>query len=255
MERWRLFVALAAALAALPLLAIDNVSSAEGRPESAKVAVLGASVDRSDPALDLLAARTSSWAAAREVVRAQSLQAALVGGEQSGTSSAIPFEALSLSSAADQVEAARAADAQRGVDAERNAAAAKKAAADAAAKQAAADAARRAASTTQRPVIKVTPTAPPAPPVASGEPTAAQWQKLRQCESGNNYAALSAGGRFRGAYQFSQSTWNWVAGQVAPQLVDVDPAEAAAGDQDNMAVNLFHMRGAGQWPVCGAHLR
>ena len=248
MERWRLFVALAAALAALPLLAIDNVSSAEGRSESAKVAVLGANVDRNDPALDLLAARTSSWAAAREVVRAQSLQTAFTGTEQPAASLTTAADTLSTTAAADQSGAALAADAQHRADAQR-------VAADAAAKTAAADAARRAATTTQRPVVKVTPTAPPAPPIASGEPTAAQWQKLRQCESGNNYEALSAGGRFRGAYQFSQSTWNWVAGQVAPQLVDVDPAEAAAGDQDNMAINLFHMRGASQWPVCGAHLR
>lgn len=75
-----------------------------------------------------------------------------------------------------------------------------------------------------------------------------------KCEFSGNYQALSPGGRFRGAYQFSQATWDWVAGQVAPQLAGVDPIDAAAGDQDNMALNLYRMRGAGQWPVCGKYL-
>ena len=126
MERWRLFVALAAALGALPLLAIDNVSSAEGRDESPKVEVLGTSTERSDGALDLLASRASSWAVAREEIRVRTID-----------------EALGLEAQANAEAAAVAAE----------------------------------------------------------------------------NARLSA--------------------------------EAAQGDQDNMALNLYHMRGAGQWPVCG----
>ena len=106
--------------------------------------------------------------------------------------------------------------------------------------------------TTAKPPVKTTVVAATPP---SGDPSGDQWNRLRQCESGNNYRALSPGGRFRGAYQFSQTTWDWVAGQVAPRLVEVDPIDAAPGDQDNMAINLYRMRGAGQWPVCGKYLR
>lgn len=236
MERWRLFVALAAALGALPLLAIDNVSSAEGRDESPKVEVLGTSTERSDGALDLLASRASSWAVAREEIRVRTIDEALgLEAQANAEAAAVAAENARLSA-----EAAQRGDAAKKAEAARQAEAARKAAAAAAAK--------KATTTTAKPVPKTTTAVRKA---ASGEPTAEQWNRLRQCESSNNYQSTSAGGRFRGAYQFAQSTWDWVAAQVAPQLVGVDPAEAAPGDQDNMALNLYHMRGAGQWPVCG----
>ncbi len=236
MERWRLFVALAAALGALPLLAIDNVSSAEGSNESPTVEVLGATAERTDGALDLLASRASSWAVAREATRVLNINQALSLEEQANAEASaraaedarLAAEAAKLGEAAKKAEAARQAEAAR--------------------KAAAAAAAKKATTTTAKPIPKTTTTARKA---TSGEPTAAQWHTLRQCESSNNYQSVSAGGRFRGAYQFAPSTWDWVAAQVAPQLVGVDPAEASPGDQDNMALNLYRMRGAGQWPVCG----
>jgi hypothetical protein len=230
-ERWRLFVALAAALGALPLLAIDNVSSAEGRDDGAPVAVLGISTERGDGALDLLTSRASSWAAAHEEQRILTVN-----------------EALSLEQQANAEAEARAAEEAR-------------AAADATgfadtlrqqglvARPATTTTVRKITTTTAKPVPKTTTTV--RRPAPADEPTSGQWLRLRQCESGNNYQSVSGGGRFRGAYQFSQSTWDWVAAQVAPQLVGVDPIEASPGDQDNMALNLFHMRGASQWPVCG----
>ncbi len=234
MERWRLFVALAAALGALPLLAIDNVSSAEGRDESPRVEVLGTSTERSDGSLDLLASRASTWAEAREELRILNVN-----------------EALSLEQQANAEAAAQAAEnARLTAEAAQRGEAAKKAEA---ARQSAVVAAAKQATTTAKPVPKPTTTARKA--VTLGEPTATQWHKLRQCESANNYDSVSAGGRFRGAYQFSQGTWDWVAAQVAPQLVGVDPIDASPGDQDNMALNLYHMRGASQWPVCGNALQ
>jgi len=86
---------------------------------------------------------------------------------------------------------------------------------------------------------------------AEGEPTAAQWEVLRQCESSGNYSIVSANGRYRGAYQFSQATWDWVAGVDHPSLVGVDPSTAAPGDQDTMALALWRLRGWSPWPVCG----
>lgn len=97
------------------------------------------------------------------------------------------------------------------------------------------------------------PTSEPDPP--SGGPTGAQWEALRQCESGGNYQILSPSGTYRGAYQFSQSTWDWVASGAWPGLVGVDPAQASPADQDKMAFRLYDLRGPGPWPVCGQHLR
>ena len=106
---------------------------------------------------------------------------------------------------------------------------------------------------------------PPAGPVApaqvdgrvpppAGGPTAAQWDALRNCESTHNYGAINNTGTYRGAYQFSQQTWDWVAGIHWPHLVGIDPAAAQPAWQDIMAYTLFAMRGWDQWPICGQHL-
>lgn len=91
----------------------------------------------------------------------------------------------------------------------------------------------------------------PPPP---GGPTAAQWNALRKCESTHNYRAISPSGLYRGAYQFSQQTWDWVAGIHRPLLVGVDPINAAPAWQDVMAYTLYAMRGWDQWPICGKNL-
>jgi hypothetical protein len=80
------------------------------------------------------------------------------------------------------------------------------------------------------------------------------WAALRRCESGGNYGAVSANGTYRGAYQFSRSTWNSVASRSHPHLVGVDPAAAAPADQDAMALALYRSSGARPWPHCGRHL-
>ena len=79
-------------------------------------------------------------------------------------------------------------------------------------------------------------------------------QRLRACESGDNYGAVSRSGAYRGAYQFSQATWNSVAQRWAPWLVGTDPAVAGQVDQDNMAAALFSERGRTPWPICGRRL-
>ncbi len=91
------------------------------------------------------------------------------------------------------------------------------------------------------------------PPPAGG-PTGAQWDALRMCESTHNYSVVNSTGTYRGAYQFSQQTWDWVAGIHWPHLVGVDPAAAEPAWQDIMAYTLYAMRGWDQWPVCGQHL-
>jgi hypothetical protein len=132
--------------------------------------------------------------------------------------------------------AALEADAERALTAARNAAAT--AAATAAAS------ARVAPPTTAEPVAPK-----PAPRVVAGPPTQldAGWAKLVDCESGGDYTIVSATGRYRGAYQFDQRTWESVGGTG-------DPAAATPAEQDLRARILYERRGARAWPHCGKYL-
>lgn len=104
--------------------------------------------------------------------------------------------------------------------------------------------------TTPAPSTTVAPPPPPPTTIPSepGMPTEAQWLRLRQCESGNNYRAVSPSGKYRGAYQFSQGTWESLGGQG-------DPAAASPAEQDARAKALYRARGAKPWPHCGRHLK
>ncbi len=84
--------------------------------------------------------------------------------------------------------------------------------------------------------------------------TEEQWHALRQCESTQNYRAISSSGRYRGAYQFSIRTWNWVAEMHYPDLVGVDPIDASPPDQDKMAYKLYEINGWDPWPTCKKRL-
>jgi len=84
--------------------------------------------------------------------------------------------------------------------------------------------------------------------------TDGQLQSLRACESGGRYDAVSSGGAYRGAYQFSQGTWNGVADRNYPWLADRDPAQVERWWQDAMARALYAERGWSPWPHCGAGL-
>jgi hypothetical protein len=82
----------------------------------------------------------------------------------------------------------------------------------------------------------------------------ATLQQLRHCESSDNYAAVSPNGRYRGAYQFSQSTWDRVARSHFPWLADQDPATVEPWWQDAMARALWSESGPSPWPQCGRSL-
>jgi hypothetical protein len=73
------------------------------------------------------------------------------------------------------------------------------------------------------------------------------WAALAKCESGGRPNAVSASGKYRGMYQFSQGTWNSVGGTG-------DPAAASADEQTFRAQQLYARSGAGQWPHCGPRL-
>ena len=67
---------------------------------------------------------------------------------------------------------------------------------------------------------------------------------IAQCESGGDPTAISAGGRYRGKYQFTRSTWRSLGGTG-------DPAKADEATQDRIALALYRQSGTSPWPVCG----
>ncbi len=90
---------------------------------------------------------------------------------------------------------------------------------------------------------------------ASSAPTAEQWAALRQCEASGNYSIVSSNGRYHGAYQFYQPTWDGLAAQLGRNdLIGVAPSQAAPADQDALALLLWQQRGNQPWPHCGRHL-
>lgn len=78
-------------------------------------------------------------------------------------------------------------------------------------------------------------------------PAAVSLATLRQiaaCESGGERSAVSAGGTYRGLYQFDDATWESVGGRG-------DPAAASAAEQTYRAALLFSRAGSSAWPICG----
>ena len=73
----------------------------------------------------------------------------------------------------------------------------------------------------------------------------AALDRIAQCESGGNPRAISAGGTYRGKYQFDRQTWRAIGGRG-------DPARASEAEQDRLAFALYRERGTSPWPACGA---
>jgi hypothetical protein len=69
-------------------------------------------------------------------------------------------------------------------------------------------------------------------------------KRIAECESGGDPTAVSAGGRYRGKYQFSRDTWRNLGGEG-------DPAAAPESVQDRLALKLYRMNGTAPWPNCG----
>lgn len=73
------------------------------------------------------------------------------------------------------------------------------------------------------------------------------WAALARCESGGNASARSANGRYTGAFQFSNATWQSLGygGSAADHPYDVQVAAAQ---------KLQARSGWGQWPRCARKL-
>jgi len=79
---------------------------------------------------------------------------------------------------------------------------------------------------------------------SSGVKLPAALKRIAECESGGNPQAVSPGGRYRGKYQFSLSTWHNLGG-------DGDPVDASEATQDRIALKLYRRSGTAPWPSCG----
>ena len=79
-------------------------------------------------------------------------------------------------------------------------------------------------------------------------PTNDNFARLRACESGGNYAAVSRGNRYFGAYQMSPSTWRSMGYAGMPH-------QAPPHVQDEAARRLQARAGWRQWPGCARKLK
>ncbi len=74
-----------------------------------------------------------------------------------------------------------------------------------------------------------------------------RWAKsTSRCESGGNPHAIGGGGAYRGAFQFTKSTW-----RTSPKSPGGDPISYRFKTQAVVAVALKHREGTKPWPVCG----
>ena len=72
--------------------------------------------------------------------------------------------------------------------------------------------------------------------------------RAHESDSAGGYSAVSAGGTYRGAYQFDRSTWDNAARLAGrADLVGLDPAAAAPADQDLVAMALYRASGTSPW--------
>jgi hypothetical protein len=76
--------------------------------------------------------------------------------------------------------------------------------------------------------------------------TSDDFARLRQCESGGNYA-INTGNGFYGAYQFDRGTWNGLGYSGTAN-------QASPATQDAAAAKLQSQRGWSPWPACSRKL-
>ena len=86
-------------------------------------------------------------------------------------------------------------------------------------------------------------------------PSNAALLRLRNCESTNRYNITNRSGKYMGAYQFDQTTWNGVVDRLGlDDFIGVKPNKTAPPVQDAAARGLVAERGRSPWPVCGKRM-
>ncbi|QPL94750.1 LysM peptidoglycan-binding domain-containing protein [Streptomyces clavuligerus] len=79
--------------------------------------------------------------------------------------------------------------------------------------------------------------------------TAAEWDKVAQCESGGNWS-INTGNGYYGGLQFSTSTWAAYGGTAYAPTAD----KATKAQQIAIAEKTLAGQGKGAWPKCGVGL-
>jgi Transglycosylase-like domain len=99
------------------------------------------------------------------------------------------------------------------------------------------------------------PPPPPAPVLTLGQHPFLVCTRAHESDGAGGYRAVNANGTYRGAYQFSRSTWDSTARHAGRfDLVGVDPAAASPPDQDFLALHLYTWQGAAPWGGrCAGH--
>jgi hypothetical protein len=91
------------------------------------------------------------------------------------------------------------------------------------------------------------PPPPPTPASIANDPFLRCTRGYESIDAGG-YRAVGAGGRYRGAYQFDQVTWNGIAHHAGrEEWVGVPPDDAPPGVQDFFALALYRWQGASHW--------
>ncbi|MGH9089399.1 MAG: hypothetical protein ACRDYZ_15035 [Acidimicrobiales bacterium] len=93
------------------------------------------------------------------------------------------------------------------------------------------------------------PAAPAPPGTSQAVPTLPPFLRcVVHAESAGDYQIVSPTGRYMGAFQFAQGTWNYAA-QLAgrPDLVGVAPYRASVADQNALALALYSAVGEQPW--------
>ena len=70
--------------------------------------------------------------------------------------------------------------------------------------------------------------------------------RTAECESGKDPDAIGGGGRYRGAFQFTKTTW-----RHAPKSPGGDPIKFGYKTQGVVAIYLKKHEGTSAWPNCG----
>ena len=243
-ERWRLIVVLFATIAALPLFLFENPDSTgsltgtagAGTTAAPTISALSQQNAQTDDQRVIeggifLLNRAENWHSARTTWNmVERLQSAAVKYEEEAMEMAREISEAEFAEKEKQLKLEEEQELRTKLFAEE-------------------DARRERALSTPGPTTTIVATEPD-----PNGPTNVQWEALRYCESTGNYQAISSTGMYRGAYQFSIETWDWIADLYYGHLIGVDPADARPSDQDRMAKSLYLLRGRGQWPVCGRYL-
>lgn len=83
----------------------------------------------------------------------------------------------------------------------------------------------------------------------AGAATAAEWDRVAQCESGGDWS-INTGNGYYGGLQFSASTWAAYGGTQYAPTAD----RAGKAQQIEIAEKVLAGQGKGAWPVCGVGL-